>query len=743
MERDEDKMSSACQAPWNGAVIHFSGAVYPCDSMSRGPENRAMQIGDLRTHLLPEILRGSPVNEIRNKLLEGKTQGLLCHRCDKSRTCNLYGDPVSGTSHHSSSLNENTDEPSIQRLEIGLTDLCNMRCVMCCLTHGEASPPGTKTKGFMDPVLVQRALSALQPPSPGTEPPLVLLHWVGEPLLHPDINKILGWVDKSPGRLHLVTNGILLTPEITDILLGFSGNHTINVSLNAVQPETFHAINGVDLLEKVHANLLHFLSERKRKDRHENWTVIVSAVILEENRREMADFVAHWQNILEQSGPTAISLNGHSVQTHNQITLLTELENPNAPARFRWVLRSLQIQDPHWPLKGLEEIDDVLLGEKKPGDLTSLRLEHLPEQEAAKAALSLLTVEGWENSQIMKLLGFTNPTDPQTTTRLRALAFEQNRSLFPAPTEFSEPLQALYWLKLCPQEAPRIGPNLLETISFSPQVAKDLAAIINCHPEVAASLPHLPHIPNTEDASRAMLQLANDQPVFLDATPQPWQIEAMASMISRRDRPGFSIRIAKKITWAPSLVGSILGLTANSGDRDEMQEAWNLCAGSTVADWKIRTLRRRWLFGGGQGVNEQIPEQHGWEQLLLGLSITTVPHAQPWAIAIACKLVTLKTAIQYQDLAEIFSFRETLIPAVTPHFAEIIWPDTSSPQTRMAQVVLRNELGTRQSSDLVFLSRLSPDDLLPFQRPQQRELLELGTGDPQEPPLSVRNQLPA
>jgi radical SAM protein with 4Fe4S-binding SPASM domain len=732
-------VSSACQAPWNGAVIHFSGAVYPCDSMSRGPENRAMQIGDLRTHLLPEIMRGSHVNEIRNKLLEGKTEGLLCDRCDKSRTCNLYGDPVNGTSHHSSPLNDNTDEPSIKRLEIGLTDLCNMRCVMCCLTHGEASPPGTKTKGFMDPVLVQRALSALQPPSPGTEPPLVLLHWVGEPLLHPDINKILAWVEKSPSRLHLVTNGILLTPEITDTLLGFSGNHTINVSLNAVQPETFHAINGVPLLEKVQANLLHFLSERKKRGCHENWTVIVSAVILEKNRHEMADFVAHWQNILQESGPTAISLNGHPVQTHNQITLLTELENPNSPARFRWVLRSLQIQDQHWPLKGLEDIDEVLLGEKKPSGLISLRLDHLPVQEANKTALSLLTMEGWEDSQIMELLGFANPKDPQTTNLLRALAFEQNRSLFPAPTEFAEPLQALYWLKLCPQEAHRIGPKLLEIISFSPEVAKDLAAIIHCHPEVVESLPYLPHIPNTEDASCAMLQLANNQPVFLDATPQSWQIEALAAMISLRDRPGFSIRIAPKITWAPSLVGSILRLTANSGDRDEMQEAWNLCAGSTEADWKIRALRRRWLFGGGQGVNEQIPEQLGWEQLLLGLSITTVSQAQPWAIAIARKLMTPKTALQYQDLAEIFSYRETLIPAVTPHFAKIIWPDTSSPQILMAQVVLRNELGPWQSSDFVLLSRLSPDDLLPFQRPQQRKLLELGAGDPQETKLQSQS----
>jgi hypothetical protein len=236
-----------------------------------------------------------------------------------------------------------------------------------------------------------------------------------------------------------------------------------------------------------------------------------------------------------------------------------------------------------------------------------------------------------------------------------------------------------------------------------------------------------------------MLQLANNQPVFLDATPQSWQIEALAAMISLRDRPGFSIRIAPKITWAPSLVGSILRLTANSGDRDEMQEAWNLCAGSTEADWKIRALRRRWLFGGGQGVNEQIPEQLGWEQLLLGLSITTVSQAQPWAIAIARKLMTPKTALQYQDLAEIFSYRETLIPAVTPHFAKIIWPDTSSPQILMAQVVLRNELGPWQSSDFVLLSRLSPDDLLPFQRPQQRKLLELGAGDPQETKLQSQS----
>ena len=41
-------------------------------------------------------------------------------------------------------------------------------------------------------------------------PPLVFLHWVGEPLIHPGIKQILQRINQLGARLHLVTNGIKL-----------------------------------------------------------------------------------------------------------------------------------------------------------------------------------------------------------------------------------------------------------------------------------------------------------------------------------------------------------------------------------------------------------------------------------------------------------------------------------------------------------------------------------------------------
>ena len=59
-----------------------------------------MVLGDLNHENLADILDGSKARTLRQRLLDGATEGLLCETCNKSGSCNLYGDPISGLETH-------------------------------------------------------------------------------------------------------------------------------------------------------------------------------------------------------------------------------------------------------------------------------------------------------------------------------------------------------------------------------------------------------------------------------------------------------------------------------------------------------------------------------------------------------------------------------------------------------------------------------------------------------------------
>ena len=239
-----------CRAPWDGAVIHFSGAVYPCNNITQGPEMAEMRLGSLKDESLEQIMNGPKARELRRRLLDNDIEGLLCAQCDKAQTCNPYGDPSFGQEgaliHGGAKLQSrlpSLDPMPLNRLELGLTDLCNMNCIMCCLSWGEASPKDEPQKGMMDKALLDDLFEQISVlPS---EDLVVWLHWIGEPLIYPHVDELCQRIDDLGATLHLVTNGIQLTPKRQQLLLGLNGRHTLNVSLNALSEEVFGLLSGL------------------------------------------------------------------------------------------------------------------------------------------------------------------------------------------------------------------------------------------------------------------------------------------------------------------------------------------------------------------------------------------------------------------------------------------------------------------------------------------------------------------
>lgn len=101
------------------------------------------------------------------------------------------------------------------------TNACNLRCPTC------ASNCSPRPKGMMDFGLFQKAVQQ----RPGDS---VCLYYGGEPLLHPDIDRMVYFIKSQGAACRLVTNGQLLTETMCKRLVGQLD--LISVSLDTVNP---------------------------------------------------------------------------------------------------------------------------------------------------------------------------------------------------------------------------------------------------------------------------------------------------------------------------------------------------------------------------------------------------------------------------------------------------------------------------------------------------------------------------
>jgi len=131
----------------------------------------------------------------------------------------------------------------------------------------------------------------------------VILQWMGEPLLHPDLPRLVGIAARAlqgrAGYLRVDTNGVRLTPDRVDRLLEawlpWSELPLLVVfSLDAVRPETYTRVKGRDALAGVRQNLRALVAARRR---HPGLplNVQVQMVVQEENAAEVGEFEGYWR----------------------------------------------------------------------------------------------------------------------------------------------------------------------------------------------------------------------------------------------------------------------------------------------------------------------------------------------------------------------------------------------------------------------------------------------------------------
>lgn len=102
---------------------------------------------------------------------------------------------------------------------VEITNICNLSCEFC---PGHSRPRRHMSASEFE--TVARKLDG--------KVENLFLHLMGEPLLHPDLEKIINAADKMNVKLKITTNGTLL-PLCTDILKASEKLHTVSISVHS------------------------------------------------------------------------------------------------------------------------------------------------------------------------------------------------------------------------------------------------------------------------------------------------------------------------------------------------------------------------------------------------------------------------------------------------------------------------------------------------------------------------------
>jgi len=136
-----------------------------------------------------------------------------------------------------------------------VTNRCNLSCAACVRTHRQWEEP--RDLSFDEFVALSDQFPALE---------RAVLHGIGEPLLQPDLTRMIRYLKDRQVAVLFNSNATLLTPELCEALV-LSGLDEFRVSLDAADEQTYLRTRGLPLLKRVVQNLRQFVASIQRLGR--------------------------------------------------------------------------------------------------------------------------------------------------------------------------------------------------------------------------------------------------------------------------------------------------------------------------------------------------------------------------------------------------------------------------------------------------------------------------------------------
>lgn len=169
-------------------------------------------------------------------------------------------------------------------LNVETTNFCNLRCTICPVNRGMV-----RQKRWLDPATFERLIDR----SP-TVRFLLPFQW-GEPLLHPEIDRMVAYARDRGIRTMLTTNGTRLDEAMAERLLA-CGLDRLTVSVDG-DDATHEAIRGVPLAEIRERTLA---LRRLRDRRGAALRIDVSMVLDDATRPAIEEYRARWSDVADR-----------------------------------------------------------------------------------------------------------------------------------------------------------------------------------------------------------------------------------------------------------------------------------------------------------------------------------------------------------------------------------------------------------------------------------------------------------
>jgi len=168
-------------------------------------------------------------------------------------------------------------------LDVESTNACNLRCIMCD-RNWMKEKIGNIDWNLFTKVIDEAAKYHL---------PSVKFNYRGEPLLHPDIAKMVKYVkEKGILEVQFNTNGLLLDEKKAEELID-AGLDRIIFSFDGATKETYEKIRRGSNYETVVANIKNLVKLRNKKGLKRP-LVRIQMVRMAENKNEVEDFIRMW-----------------------------------------------------------------------------------------------------------------------------------------------------------------------------------------------------------------------------------------------------------------------------------------------------------------------------------------------------------------------------------------------------------------------------------------------------------------
>lgn len=174
---------------------------------------------------------------------------------------------------------ENSNLP--WKLQIESSGVCNLRCIMCPQNNMK------REKGFLKFGVFKKIFDEVRPP-------YLNLTGIGEPLMNPDIFKIIKYAEDKGTYVKLDTNATLLNEENINKLLN-TRIDIISISLDGMDKKTYEKIRVGSNFEKVISNLKRLVEIKKQ--RNSKTEIHLFLVLQKENFKQFLDFIKFGDSI--------------------------------------------------------------------------------------------------------------------------------------------------------------------------------------------------------------------------------------------------------------------------------------------------------------------------------------------------------------------------------------------------------------------------------------------------------------